>query len=205
MGGYNSGRQGARPTIEATACYVLAASVLKKIPTKSHGTGGASLSFSDDFRVALTVIASPGELTFTFRHPIRAEDERETSYSVRAIAMPVRFGGHRWWWICPRTGRMAFKLYLPNGGWQFWSRQAYGLGYACQRETKADRRMRRARKLHRALGGDGQAIRQSAPPPKPKGMRWRTYERKVAEWCAADEEADAIWAADAMRRFGLRF
>jgi hypothetical protein len=31
------------------------------------------------------------------------------------------------------------KLYLPNGGWHFWSRQAYGLGYACQREDRLGR------------------------------------------------------------------
>ena len=100
---------------------------------------------------------------------------------------------------------MVFKLYLPNGGWQFWSREAYGLGYACQRETKLDRRMRRARKLHRAIGGDGQAIGQEWDPPKPKWMRWRRYERKLTEWRAAGEKANAVCTVEAMRRFGFRF
>jgi hypothetical protein len=48
------------------------------------------------------------------------------------------------------------KLFLPNGGWDFWSRKAYALGYGCQRETLLDRRMRKAR------------------------MRRATYERKLA-------------------------
>lgn len=192
-----------RLTIEATASYVLSASRLRKVPRNVRGVFESSVSFKDGFRIAFDLAAAPGELIFTFRHPIRSWDERETSYLVRAVAAPVRFGGHRWWWICPRTGRRVFKLFLPCGGWQFWSRQAYGLGYACQRETRTDRLMRRARKLQRALGGNGQAIGQ-APPPKPKLMRWRTYERKVAEWQAADDAADNAFAADAIRRFGLR-
>jgi hypothetical protein len=85
------------------------------------------------------------------------------------------------------------KLYLPNGGWYFWSRRAYGLAYACQRETLVDRRMRKARKLSYALGGDGD---MDMPPQKPKWMRWNTYERKLAAW----EEA----AVDAETLFGLR-
>jgi hypothetical protein len=61
----------------------------------------------------------------------------------------------RWWFRCPRTGRRAAKLYLPNGGFTFASRQAYGLVYACQREPAQDRALRRAFKLRAALGSDG--------------------------------------------------
>lgn len=202
MGGYNSGRSGGRPTIEATACYVLSARVLRKIkvPPGHHATVESAITLTDGFRIAFTLKASCGELLFTFRHPIRAEDERETSYTVRAMAAPVRLGGQRWWWVCPLTGRRVFKLYLPLGGWQFWSRQGYRLGYACQRETKADRRMRRARRLHRALGGDGEALGGELPP-KPKGMRWRTYDRKIAEWFAADGQAEEAWTAAVLARF----
>jgi len=39
------------------------------------------------------------------------------------------------------------KLYLPRSGRHFWSRRAYELAYASQRETKFDRALRRARKL----------------------------------------------------------
>ncbi len=179
---------------------MLSARVFKKYSGRWSGTLESSWEFNDGFNINFTLNASPGDVWFTFRHTIRADDKREISYRVRAMATPVRFGGFRWWWICPHTGRRVFKLYLPNGGWQFWSRQAHGLGCECQRETMTDRRMRRARRLHRALGGDGKAIGQ-APPPKPKGMRWRTYERKVAEWQTADDEANANWMRDALRRF----
>jgi hypothetical protein len=103
------------------------------------------------------------------------------------------YGGRRWWFVCPPTHRWVAKLFLPNGGWYFWSRQAYGLGYGCQRETLLDRRMRKARKLSYALGGDGD---MDLPPQKPKWMRWKTYERKLAAWEEAAVAADAL--------FGLR-
>ena len=96
-------------------------------------------------------------------------------------------------------------LFLPLGGHRFLSRGAYRLGYACQRETRSDRLMRKARKLHRALGGHGEAL-DGDIPDKPKGMHWRTYERKVARWQAAEERADEAWLASVapvMRRLRI--
>jgi hypothetical protein len=46
------------------------------------------------------------------------------------------FGGLRWWFVCPYLNRRVRKLYLPLGGRHFWSRRAYELAYASQRETK---------------------------------------------------------------------
>ena len=62
--------------------------------------------------------------------------------------------------------------------------------------------MRKARKLHRALGGDGQGLDGEAPD-KPKGMHWQTYERRVAAWIAAEERADQVAAIWIGRRFGM--
>jgi hypothetical protein len=74
-------------------------------------------------------------------------------------------------------------------GWHFWSRQAYGLGYACQSEGRFDRLQRRAATLNRQLGGEGWGS-WDIPPTKPKSMRWRTYERKYDVWERAVEKAD---------------
>jgi hypothetical protein len=46
------------------------------------------------------------------------------------------FGGLRCWFVCPHLNRRVRKLYLPLGGRHFWSRHAYELAYATQRETK---------------------------------------------------------------------
>jgi hypothetical protein len=111
------------------------------------------------------------------------------------VKVPERlqpFGGRRWWWICPRTGRRATKLYLPNGALTFASRQAYRLAYRCQRETNYDRALRRAFKLRDRLGADGGIGDYVA---KPKWMRIKTYDRKLEEIWQAEGVVDAHLAA----------
>ena len=113
-------------------------------------------------------------------------------------AAPCRFGGVRWWWVCPATGRRAAKPYLPSGGSRFLSRQAYGLVYASQRQDEVARAHRRAAGLHNVLC----STRRSAfggTPPKPKWMRWATYERPAAEL----QEIDAA-LEEAMDRMAAR-
>jgi hypothetical protein len=85
------------------------------------------------------------------------EGDRIVGDHIRLLWTVPTFGGRRWWFQCPRTGRRTTKLYLPNGGSHFWSRKAYGLGYACQREGRFDRLQRRAAMLNRQLGGKGWA------------------------------------------------
>jgi hypothetical protein len=73
------------------------------------------------------------------------------------------------------------------------------MGGACAR-PRYRRRDAEARKLHRALGGDGDAL-DGDIPDKPKGMPWRTYERKVAAWMAAAERANEAWLLSAAPLF----
>ena len=115
-------------------------------------------------------------------------ERRESDYWVELATTPQPFGGRRWWFVCPRTGRRAAKLYLPNGAFTFASRQAYRLAYRSQRETAHDRALRRAFKLRGRLGGHGGIGDYIA---KPKWMRWPTYERRLEEIAAAEEVVDA--------------
>ena len=69
-----------------------------------------------------------------------------------------------------------------------------------QREKLGDRLMRKARKLHRRLGGEGNDY--TCPPRKPLRMRQRTYERLMARWEQAAEQADYAWSMEILRRFG---
>src|SRR5919199_4326510 len=150
MGGYGSGRRGGYPTSEATASYVLSArTLLTRLKLRPGMRGTGTIHFGEDrFPVELTIdtMAEPHlELAHATRDGRRPGDER-VRYRVPLLWTVPTYGGRRWWFQCPRTGRKVAKLYLPNGGWRFWSRQAYQLGYACQRETELDRLMRKARK-----------------------------------------------------------
>jgi hypothetical protein len=136
-------------------------------------------------------VSDPADAFMFLSHPTRDEREgnRVVHDEIRLVWTVPTYGGRRWWFRCPRTYRKTTKLYLPNGGWHFWSRQAYGLGYACQRETRFDRLQRRAATLNRELGGEGWST-WDVPPRKPKWMRWRTYDRKYDKWSRVVEEAE---------------
>jgi hypothetical protein len=153
---------------------------------------GTSYFGEEKFPVAIRVNTTDASNPFVeLTHQTRddREGDRIVRDRIRLIWTVPTYGGRRWWFLCPRTGRRTTKLFLPNGGWHFWSRQAYGLGYACQREGRFDRLQRRAATLNRQLGGEGWGSWDS-PPIKPKWMRRRTYERKYDVWERAVEKAD---------------
>ena len=159
MGGYGSGRRGGRPTAESVGSYVLRASVFNRARLKDgrHGTG--TIHFGEErFPVEITVdtreTADEPHLELAHRTRDERQGSRVVRYRVALVWTEPTYGGRRWWFRCPRTGRRVTQLFLPNGGWCFWSRQAYGLGYACQREAPHDRLLRRAQELHMALGAD---------------------------------------------------
>jgi hypothetical protein len=104
----------------------------------------------------------------------------------------------RWWWVCPATGRRVAKLYLPVGGARFLSRQAYGLVYASQGEDEVARAHRRAARLHALLGSPRRSA-FGATPPKPKWMRWPTYERLAAELGEIDAALEEAMEQTAVR------
>lgn len=195
MGGYNSGRYGGRPTAEACGSLIL---TLRDIRPREGAVVRATLTYDCDrerFPVVVTIDWSgPGLPSARFRHAIRADDEREIEYLVYLVRTPCRFGGWRWWWICPRTNSRVFKLFLPRGGHQFLSRRAYGLGYATRRMSALDRAVRAKDRIERKLWWDD----DGNPCPAP-GMRRRTFERLAARRAMADEKVDAIWEPRTLR------
>lgn len=98
------------------------------------------------------------------------------AYDVRLVAEPCRFGGSRWFAICPATGLRVSKLYLPPGARQFLARKAWKLAYASQNVAPGFDRLcdQRDRLLAKKLKSNDPDL-----PLKPKGMRWRTYERQL--------------------------
>ncbi len=56
----------------------------------------------------------------------------DIAYELRLVGEPCRFGGLRWFAICPVTFRKVSKLYLPPGAKRFLARKAWRLSYASQ-------------------------------------------------------------------------
>jgi hypothetical protein len=118
---------------------------------------------------------------------------------IRIVGEPCHFGGVQWFWICPATGRRVRNLYLPNGGALFLSRDAYKLRWLTTCSTELEKSHMRMARIAKKLGAEYQGFSRT-PPPRPKWMRWWTYDRLVAEWEAAAGRHDAVWYSGAERR-----
>jgi hypothetical protein len=181
MGGLGSGRSGGRPRTEDGLPGCAWSGSVVWTDTRTSERGG-----SVSYQVYLGEESGRVRLKHT---STRADGEGYVSdYWVQLITTPQPFGGRRWWFVCPRTGKRAAKIYLPDEAVTFASRQAYRLTYACQREPVHYRDLRRALKLRGelgAVGGIGSYI------PKPKWMRWPTYERAMTKIDKAEEVVDA--------------
>ena len=127
-------------------------------------------------------------------HSIRTGDGAEVEYSIGLVRSPCRFGGWRWWWLCPASGARVFALFLPRGGRRFLSRRAYRLGYLTQRLSPLDRAHRAKAKIERRLWWHD----DDTPCPAP-GMRRRTFDRLVARWEEAQRRIDVAWEPGAIR------
>lgn len=104
---------------------------------------------------------------------------------------PCHLGGARVWFRCPGCGGRVAVLFTRTG--LFRCRQCHGLAYASTREPAWVRQRRKADRLRIKLGGEagfGQV------PPRPVGMRWRTYDRTLNDIVVLDRAAAAGFAAD---------
>ena len=118
------------------------------------------------------------------------------SYSMALIARACRFGGWRWFAICPNTGLIVSKLYLPKGAKRFLARQAYRVTYQSQCDAGGlDRALnRRNRMAFKKLKSDDPDL-----ATKPKWMRWKTYEKHAAKLDGLEREMNIAF----MQRFGI--
>ena len=65
-------------------------------------------------------------LYFTVSDPIRVESH-SIEQEIRLTTTRLRFGGVRWWFICPHSGARVGRLHLPPGSSRFAARRAHGL------------------------------------------------------------------------------
>lgn len=100
--------------------------------------------------------------------------------TIVLIACPRHFGGRQWYFMCPVMNRRASVLWKPPGATRFCSRQTWGrqVAYSTQFMTPTDRAHHMKAKISTRLSRiGGYDPNHWDFPPKPKGMRWRTYNR----------------------------
>jgi hypothetical protein len=107
---------------------------------------------------------------------------------VSLVSSERHFGGRQWYCLCPRTGRRVRVLFRPLGATAFASRHAWGrrAAYASQFLSSADRAWRTKAKVKARVLGEADPDEWDLPP-KPKRMRWATYERWEAKYDQAED------------------
>lgn len=201
MGGWGSGRTGGRPTADASLRIDLAWMMRNgraKVGEHIHGAMSWSCGGEPSGRIDYAAIMDvPGEerleLTYTRGSGEEREDVRQT---IRLCFTRPHFGGKRWWMICPYRHIRVGKLYLPPGGDRFASREAWRLGYHCQRVAARDKPFDRLFRLQRKLGCEPG---WEAGVYRPKGMWQRTFERHLDRYWELDAECAVEMAAFAGR------
>lgn len=177
MGGYGSGNSGWRPHIESALAFDLA--TFKKYRPElaeiqmaglwqwsSNSEAFASLNYQ--WRTG----EWDGELVFTGKRNQEPFESR-----IRLEALPLNYGGKRWWMHCPYSHRRGRKLYLFDGLDNFIHREAVHPKptYASQRTSGTDRLINQRWAIRKKIGDDVSDLFDQLY--KPKGMHWRTFEK----------------------------
>jgi hypothetical protein len=99
---------------------------------------------------------------------------------ITLVSCPRHFGGRQWYFVCPYTKRRVSVLWMPPGARDFACRQKWGrqVAYVSQFLDRDNRAHRGKAKINSRLCSIGGFDSDEWDlPPKPKWMRWRTYNR----------------------------
>lgn len=146
---------------------------------------------------SIQVRAEADRVILDYRHRSGGNDWKDKNYSVQLDWTPCTYGGRRAWFLCPASGCGRRVAILYCGG-IFACRHCYQLAYPSQRETDDDRAARQADKIRERLGWVPGILNGTGG--KPKGMRWQTFWRLLAQHNALVNKS----LAGAMQRFGIK-
>jgi hypothetical protein len=128
----------------------------------------------------------------------------ELEQTITLVTLPRHYGGRHWFFVCPVTNRRASVLWLPRGERQFASRKAWPgkVAYSSQFMTPANRAHLGKERIKQHLIGELDPEDWDLPP-KPKWMRWKTYQRFVDQFERYEAALDAA-ALSRVRRLSRR-
>ncbi len=139
MGGFGSGRQAQHVTCEAGPKIDLADPAIRKALNPNISMGGSWAWSSHGREIAsIGYIWSPQDAQLVLRYTCNGAPIVQR---IRLTRSTPHYGGERWWFCCPFTGRRVRALYLPPGAREWGSRHAYKLTYQSQRESGQGRAM----------------------------------------------------------------
>jgi hypothetical protein len=120
------------------------------------------------------------------------------------VSRPRHLGGRQWFFECPATHRLATVLWKPPGANMFCSRQAWGRQVAYRSQfLDRDNRAHAGKERIKARLIDDLDPDEWELPPKPKWMRWETYNRYEEKFDQYEEILDCGCAALLAKLSGL--
>jgi hypothetical protein len=155
-------------------------------------SGPIGISWSNSYwghlRSAVLRVDMSGPIEGSFRILLGELDQR-----IMLRRRSRHFGGGQWYFICPVTNRCASVLWKPPGAHRFCSRQTWGrqVAYHSQFLSPTDRAWHGKSKINRRLCEAGDLEPEDWDfPPKPKWMRWRTYQGLEERFDGHEAELD---------------
>src|SRR4029450_4192906 len=85
----------------------------------SNRMGGPAASV--EYEAQLPLPTADLRLSFAVRDSVSGSSH-SVRQEIRLITTRPRFGGARWWFICPQSGARVGRLHLPPGSLQFAAR-----------------------------------------------------------------------------------
>ena len=153
MGGFGSGRTPNTPVVEDTFRLEVQRLVDLGVLTPSAAATGTLDTSRGQFGFQSNLGTESGSLELWWSW---SGETRERRNRIELRSRPQTFGGRRWFFVCPVTGKRVTKLYLPPYANKFACRTAYGLGYRSQRQTPFDHALSQAFALREKIGGTGE-------------------------------------------------
>jgi hypothetical protein len=122
MGGYGSGRSGGRPTTDSGLTLTLSKLLRDKLFRPGSAWAGSLIWTNTTTGERIGSIGyeaylgeDNGRVRLHYTTTRQGGEKHSSNYWIQLETTSQPFGGRRWWFICPRTGTRAAKLYLPNG------------------------------------------------------------------------------------------
>ena len=198
MGSYSSGRYRTRNRGTVDAAIRLDIRVLKRQGYLRPGAVTSGIqrwtwvaTGEETGSVSVTVnLADPTEGFVEVRFKLNGDPRVQ---EIRLVSTPMRYGGRRYYFECPRQFRPCDVLPLVGG--VFASRQAHRLTYSSQSLDRLGRLRERSWGLEKRLW----------PKDGKRRPRGRNRERLLEAWERADGAFEDLFAVEVARKFGISF
>lgn len=184
MGGLRSGRgPWGRRRREVEECVVVDLYALLRTRAVRPGEAHEAVELLRGGKYTAAQFTSFAETTDQFVIQCHDASGRFRSHTLHCARRPQRLGGVRWFLVCPLSGGLVSKLYLPPGETRFGSRAAYRLAYETERMSELERCVKAFERLEKRIGPHADLeVTRDAIPPRPRGMHQSTYRRLERRW-----------------------